>query len=66
MVILKGKLNKALRAANEKQKSKRERWRAYIAHEGILTAEEGSSRAQVAQQAMEGVVGGFKSICQKA
>jgi hypothetical protein len=40
------KENMALRAANEKQKRKREKGRVYIAQEGILTAEEGLARAQ--------------------
>ncbi|ODH13539.1 hypothetical protein ACO22_07152 [Paracoccidioides brasiliensis] len=45
--------NKALRAANEKQKRKRGQGRVYIGQEGILTGEEGLARAQTAQAAQQ-------------
>jgi hypothetical protein len=45
--------NKQLRAANERQKKKQARRRAYIATGGILTVREGLNRTQVSDKEPE-------------
>jgi hypothetical protein len=48
--------NRELRAANEKQKKKREKRRTYIGQEDALTIKEGVNRVQRANEEEKGVI----------
>ena len=48
--------NAQLRAANNKQKRKREATRSYVAHRGVLTAAEGLQLAQDIENEQQGRV----------
>ncbi|OJD26065.1 hypothetical protein ACJ73_02566 [Blastomyces percursus] len=59
------KENKQLRAANEKQKRKRQRGCTYIAEEGVLTVREGMDRIQPTEEERSRVVEASNSRPQK-